>query len=1444
MPDSKDAVIAQLVKDLADLRLLFEDQHKHQGGDNRSVPAPKPLSLSGDKKENLLAFRHAWTNYLIASGLENKFERDKIANLQILLGTEAYLYIKNLPLTADDQSTAEKILDALERHLLPEINVIYERAMFNTAKQEPGETADEYVNRLRKLIKNCKYADLADEFLRDRIVVSIRDRGLQKHFYEKSNLTLMDAINQMKISENAQQQLQQITNETQQVNLIDRRTRNNQYFNNQRSTSVPRTAQNSSQRSSLCNFCGQPYHERSQCPAAFATCDFCHLRGHYKSMCLKKSQPSQPQRSRSRGRQNYRNNYRGNNRQQNTTNRQNVNTLNNDVTSSSSPQEQNYIYKINSNENAKALETNLLFSTHSGPKTVRCQMDTGATCNVVGYSNFCDIVGDSKPLLNDTQTTIKCFGGTLIQPMGQTVIDCIRDNRIYKLLFQVVRHSHPPLLSANACEKLRLIKICNVITTNSQQSAADIIEKYADVFDGIGKLAEPVALEIDETVKPIIDNPRRIPIAVKPAFEEIITELESMGIIEKITHHTDWVSNSLLVLRNGKRRLCIDPCYLNRALKRINYQMPTIDEILPELANARIFTTLDAKKGFWQLALDSASSDLTTFWGPSGRYRWLRVPFGISPAPELFQQRLHSIIHGLKGVEVVADDILVYGSGNSDEQALCDHNSNLEKLLQRLREVNLKLNKDKMELCKPNVKFYGHVLTDQGIKADVSKITAIVEMPTPTDVLAVQRFLGMITYLNRYIPSLSTHTTILRKLTTQDAEFKWTCEEQKCFDHLKHLLTTAPVLAYFDVHKPIVIECDASSTGLGSVLLQDNRPIAYASRALTTTEQNYAQIEKETLAIVFSCIRFSQYITAKHISIRSDHKPLENIFSKPLVKAPKRIQRMLMQLQNYNVTVSYVKGKSLHLADALSRAYINDQPHPDERSIEKVNSLMFIQMSDQRVKSIAEATLTDPQMQQLAEIILSGWPNTSINLPRHLQQFFQHRDELTHHNGLILKGQRIVIPESLRADMIQRLHHSHCGMEATLRLARETVYWPNITDHIKNKIGNCHICISNSVSNRKEPMQSVQPPELPFQLVSMDLMETDDEDQVRRHYLITVDHYSDYFEIDLLDDQRAITVVSKCKKNFASHGIPEVVICDNGSQFLSTEFRKFATKYEFNISPCSPYHKEGNGKAEATVKIAKSLITKSIEAKTDIELVLLNWRNTPNKIGTSPTQRLYSRRTRCLVPCAPELMVPKVIHGVQDSIIDNKIRSKQYHDDKCRKEAEFQPGEMIFVRLNDRQKKWLPGIISSKLKSRVYDIEVNGKQYRRNSIHIKPASSHQYNQPLVTSNDNTLDYTSAQQQSRPNASISPSANENRIIQTGRHEMSELTNRSSSSKAATTPNRSSMEVFNRSTPESRNLYLTPTSSLTPILGRPKRRIRQPVRFADYAMDDSENRGDVM
>jgi len=1431
-----------------------QNQQQQRRNPNIPVSSILPLSLSGDRQKNFAEFTRQWNDLLIVTGLEHDSERLKTASLRMYLGPEAREYLKNLPLSAEERETTQGILNALKSNLIPKRIRLYERTVFRMARQDTGESADAFVNRLRGLLATCNYGDAADEHLIEQIVVGMADADLRERFYGDDNLKVEDALSQMKIRETTKQQLHELTSKNQSVTLQEvnafdgqvERSRQRQRSRPRRQYSPQRSGQLNqfkSDQNAKCHYCGQAYHNRNECPAADAICDFCKIFGHFKNVCRRRLQQRQQQPQETRSTQNS-----SPNRQQR---RQHVNTIT-DVTSY--PNDFDYVIKLHHTDGAEFINSmqsstrmirmDLLFAIRGQQQIVNCLLDTCSTCNAIGYRDLCDLLQEHQPQLQQSNTNIYVFGESSLKPVGQVWLEILRNGTSYRLLFQVVSHPQLPLLSAESCLNLQLITIhpetfdrnarCEQIsslgssvsnqTTRSAalETATAIIKQFDDVFQGI-------------------DAPRRIPIAVKPVFEKTISELEELGMIEKVNYHTDWVSNSLLVQRNGKHRLCIDPTYLNTALKRANYQMPTIEEILPELANAKIFTTLDAKKGFWQLALDSKSSDLTTFWGPSGRYRWLRLPFGVSPAPELFQQRLHEIVHGLRGIEVVADDILVFGSGDNDEEAIKNHNENLEELLQRLRGRNLKLNKEKMVLCKDTVKFYGHVLTKDGIKPYSSKITAIVQMPVPADVPAVQRFLGMVTYLNRYIPNLSSHTAALRKLTYNGAIFQWTNEQQECFDSLKHLLSTAPVLAYFDVTKPTVIECDASSTGLGSVLLQEGRPIAYASRALTDTEQKYAQIEKETLAIVFSCIHFSQYITAKRVIVKSDHQPLETIFRRPLCKAPKRIQRMLMQLQNYDLDVKYVKRKSLHLADALSRAYINTEPHPKEKVNETVNALLFLRVSDQRVKEIAAETARDPDMRELAAIIQTGWPKMSQHLQNNIKPYFTHRHELTTHNGLIFKGQRIVVPPKLRADIIRRLHESHCGMESTLQHAREVVFWPGITDHIRNKIANCQICIANSCANQKEPMQSVEGPNLPFQIVSMDLFEIVDEHQTRRHYLVTVDHYSDFFCLDYLPDQKSSTVIKKCKKNFCDHGIAEVIISDNGVQFLSDEFRQFAAEWEFRISTCSPYHKEGNGKAESAVKIAKSLIKKAMESRTDLELVLLNWRNTPNKMGSSPSQRLYSRRTRCQVPCAPELLLPKVIDGVKDRIIENKHRSKSYHDSKSREELEFQTGEMVFVRLNDQSKNWVPGKIINQLKPRSYTVEVNERQYRRNSFHLKPASSHQKYKPLEatpntsskfdTGDRNTTQHNGDTNVSDVHLSQQPDFATHQPIQSNdRTDDTTITNSFIQPQCSSTPFPSE---------SSQELYWTPTRSPAqhpvPIIGRPKRNTKTPVRFADYNMD---------
>ena len=237
----------------------------------------------------------------------------------------------------------------------------------------------------------------------------------------------------------------------------------------------------------------------------------------------------------------------------------------------------------------------------------------------------------------------------------------------YHLNFKIIKGTQKPLLSGTTCEKLGLITI-NKIHSIKTIDDDPIIAKFSDVFQGLGCLDGEYHIEVDPSIRPVQHLPRRVPLALKPRLKAKISELEQRGVIQKVEEPTQWISSMVTVVKPDKLRICIDPKDHNRAIKRPKYQIPILDEVLPNLANAKVFSVLDAKDGFHQVKLDKSSSYLTTFWTPFGRYRYLRMPFGISSAPEEYQRRMHNILQGLPGVEVIADDILVYSSGSTKEE--------------------------------------------------------------------------------------------------------------------------------------------------------------------------------------------------------------------------------------------------------------------------------------------------------------------------------------------------------------------------------------------------------------------------------------------------------------------------------------------------------------------------------------------------------------------------------------------------------------------------------------------------------------------------------------------------------------------------------------------------------------------------------------------------------
>jgi len=615
-----------------------------------------------------------------------------------------------------------------------------------------------------------------------------------------------------------------------------------------------------------------------------------------------------------------------------------------------------------------------------------------------------------------------------------------------------------------------------------------------------------------------------------------------------------------------------------------------------------MFTTLDAEKAFFQIDLDTESSKLLTFNTPYGRYRYLRMPMGIVSAPEKYQAKIEEVFAGLEGTEVIMDDILIWADNEQE------HDQRLKAALQRAREKGLKLNRNKCKVKRSQVVYQGHIISSAGLKVDPEKVKAIIDMPEPEDKEGVPRFLGMINYLARYIPHMSEETVPLRELLKKENVFTWEKRRADCFKNLKIALSKAPVLTFYNPDKELVLQVDSSSKGMGATLIQDGHPIAYASRALTPTQQLYAQIEKEMMAIVFGCEKFAEYIIGRPTLIQSDHKPLEAIMAKSLHKAPARLQRMMIRLQRFpEIQVKYTKGKELFLADTLSRAYltqpVQEAPILTAQAV-AVEAIGTLPVSTARLDEIKQATKVDTVSAKLAKYILDGWPVDKSQVDPECRPYWNDHDELTILNGILFKGQCIVIPASLKKDMLDKLHESHMGIVKTKQRARDIMYWPGINHDIENMISSCATCLTYQRQNQREPLKPQPIPSRAWVKVGVDLFSLDGHE-----YMMCVDYYSKFPYVVKLNNQTSHCVITALKSIFAVQGIAEEIYSDNGPCFSSLDFSKFSQDWNFKHTTSSPRYPRSNGKNDPDNKKSHEKVCRSIPSIIGVQKhsIARNW---------------------------------------------------------------------------------------------------------------------------------------------------------------------------------------------------------------------------------------------
>ena len=403
----------------------------------------------------------------------------------------------------------------------------------------------------------------------------------------------------------------------------------------------------------------------------------------------------------------------------------------------------------------------------------------------------------------------------------------------------------------------------------------------------------------------MVQPARKLPFQLRDKVNKKIEELEKLDVIEKAEGYpTTWLSPLVVIPKNnGDIRICVDMRQVNTAIERERFPLPNVDETLEEMNGSKWFSKLDLAQGFHQIPIDEESRKLTTFVTNDSVWRYKTLMFGVSNAPELFQRTIQQTLQGIKGCKNISDDIIIYGK-NKEE-----HNTALRNVLQRLREKNLTLNKDKCVFSQNKITFMGHTLTSEGLLPHQDKKKAVLETQAPSSSKECKSFLGLVSYCSKFIPNFATIAEPIRKLTRKREQFVWGKDQQTAFDQLKNILTSAQVMAYYDPTAETSLIVDGSPVGVAAILSQKQqdgnfRPVAYASRTLNDTERRYSQIERETLAVLYGIERFHVYLYGMSFTVYSDHKPLQNIFT-PGHKPPARIERWLLRLQSYKFTVKF-----------------------------------------------------------------------------------------------------------------------------------------------------------------------------------------------------------------------------------------------------------------------------------------------------------------------------------------------------------------------------------------------------------------------------------------------------------------------------------------------------------------------------------------------------------
>lgn len=1155
-------------------------------------------------------------------------EKDKYALLYHYAGQQVRSILKKLENngSANESYTAAKT--ALNSHFKPKMNRVFLMHLLHQCKQGPSESMDTFYMRVRETMAPLELSNLTVNELIELITLSQLVNNSTSNILRKKalkdGLTLKAFLEHARAHERAELQSQEIEkSESASAYAVGSSSKSNR----NRSKSKQRyqvdqkvkkcfncggqyphkdgKCPGKSKKTHECWFCGGIYPHQGKCPAANHICDKCNRRGHLEKVCRTK----------------------------------NIKQI-----TSYSDDEYEVPYVVCSVQEKPRRQTQVVMNG----QTVMCVIDTGAEVNVMSVETSEKLKLKINP---EAKKRLYGYGRKLLPILGSVTVEATSQatDQTRNLEFQVVECKAETLLSCNTSEDLGLVTFTQVDTV-CPESTQNILEDFKDRFSGIGKMTDiQVKLHIDPEVKPIQQKLRRIPFHLRSSLENELERLENLDIIEKANGPTTWISPIVVVPKlnsqvpnnqvpcdpKSKVRICIDSRAINTAIKRERVVIPTLDDLKKDLNGAAIFSTIDLNKGYHQLELNEESRPITTFITHQGLYRYKRLCFGINSAAELFQQKIEDMLQGIQGVKNISDDIIIFARNE------IEHDKILKQVLQRMQKWNITANPEKCKFKQESVTYFGHIFSKDGMRPTPEKIAAIVNADAPSSASEVRSLLGMAQYISHFVANFSDIVAPLRRLTHQDAKFKWGETEENAFKKLKQAIASSETVEYFDVNLSTEVIVDASPIGLGAVLTQRDhnnkvRIIEYASRPLTDTEQRYSQTEREMLGVVWGCEHFNIYLYGSEFKVKTDHKPLLGIV-KHTSKPTARLERLNLRLQPYKMTLIYKPGKD-NEADYLSR-------HPGKKAMNHksridiqinfvcVNALEEYTGDGLTMQKLKEATREDPILQSVIEMIKSkaNWQKS--------QEFWPYKlvsEELSVSDGLVMRGDRIVIPKKLQSKVIEIAHSSHQGIVKTKSFLRETVWFPGLDRLVEQAVQECLPCQAATRTYRsvKAPLEMTKIPDHPWEEVSADFY---GPLSTGEYLLVVVDDNSRFPEVEIISSLSTKTVIPKFDAMFARHGIPKVVKTDNGPPFNGELFTKWGASIGFTHRKITPLWPQANGEAERMMGTLGKVIRISHLEKKNWKQQLYNflrhYRATPHSTtGISPAEMLYGRKIRTEIP--------------------------------------------------------------------------------------------------------------------------------------------------------------------------------------------------------------------